>query len=123
MEKREKLRGDFHFKTLLSYGDFKVKGEVENLSVKGMFVKTKQKINSGITLSIVLDLSGKSSKLILNFTGEVTRQDNDGIAVEFTEIDTDSFVHLRNVVTHTFLNEDKIARDFDDVSFDSEVKD
>jgi DNA-directed RNA polymerase subunit E'/Rpb7 len=123
MEKREKLRGEFHFKTVLSYGNVKVEGEVENLSVKGMFVKTGQKINTGITLSIVLDLSGKSSKLILNLTGEVARQDSDGVAVEFTEIDTDSFIHLRNVVTHSFLNEEKIAKEFDDAVFDSDVRD
>lgn len=123
MEKREKLRGEFHYRTLLSYGDVKVEGEVENLSVKGMFVKTEQKINAGITLSIVLDLSEESSKLVLKLTGEVTRQDSHGVAVEFTEIDTDSFVRLRNVVTHTFLNEEKIAREFDDALVDSDIKD
>ncbi len=123
MEKREKSGEEFYFKTILSYGDVTVKGEVENLSVKGMSVKTGQKINPGITVSILLDLSDKSSRLTLNLIGEITRQDSDGMAVEFTEIDTDSFVHLRNVISRTLLNEEKIAREFDDALLNTELKD
>ena len=54
----------------------------------------------GTDVDVTLELSGTSSQVTLKMKGRVARQDADGIGLDFTEVDLDSFHHLRNIVLY-----------------------
>jgi hypothetical protein len=84
-------------------GQISFSGMVDNLSMKGIFISTNEVVPSDILLEISIVLSGTSSLLSIKAKGFALRQTDTGVAIEFREMDIDSFVHLRNVVA---LNSD-----------------
>ncbi|MFH1135898.1 MAG: ATP-binding protein [Pseudomonadota bacterium] len=71
-----------------------------DLSLKGIFVETNQVIPEGTAVDLVLSLSGSSSKVELKIKARVARVGPDGLGLDFTEIDLDSFFHLRNIILY-----------------------
>jgi len=82
--------------------------EVDNLSTHGMFVKTGENIPVSTAVEATIYLEGSSSSLSIELAGTVVRRQEDGIAVNFTSIDLDSFIHLKNIVAINRLDEEKI---------------
>lgn len=74
--------------------------ESRDVSLKGLFVCTDEKLSPGEPVDIQLHLSGSTSSLALSMKGRVARVEPDGLALDFTEIDIDSFYHLRNLVAY-----------------------
>jgi hypothetical protein len=112
MEKRNTIRVPFHVRSVIKHADKIIEGEVVNLSTGGMLFSTQDAIDAGETVNISIFLYGSSSHLALNIIGTVVRHSNDSIAIKFTELDLDSFIHLRNIVSHNTQDDDKIAKDF-----------
>lgn len=98
MEKRRYRRVAFQAMAGVQAGQTTFSGMVDNLSMKGMFILTKEIVQLGIPLEISLVLSGTSSLLSIKLTGFALRQTDTGVAIEFQEMDVDSFIHLRNIV-------------------------
>ena len=72
--------------------------ETGNLSVKGVFVAGITGQSVGDVCSVELHLAGSSSDLVLRMQGEVVRVEKDGLGIKFSEIDLDSFYHLKNII-------------------------
>lgn len=117
--KRRGTRVMFNVNAELSFGDETIRGEVRNLSLKGMLVDVDKPVPENTDLFITIYLSGSSSTLTLNMKGVVVRSDLNGLAVLFKEIDVESFIHLRSVVGYNEGNEDKIMREFYDLIEDA----
>jgi hypothetical protein len=117
--KRRGTRVRFNVNAELSYGDETIRGEVRNLSLKGMLVDINTTVPENTELTITIYLSGSSSSLTLNMKGSVVRCDQNGLAILFKEIDVDSFIHLRSVVGYNEGNESKIMREFYDLIEDA----
>ncbi len=98
MERRKNRRVPFQVMATAETGKIKVNGMVDNLSMKGMFLTTKETLSGSNLLEISIILSGSSSLLSIRLMGSVVRQTEVGIAIEFQEMDLDSFTHLRNVI-------------------------
>jgi hypothetical protein len=98
MEKRKYRRVVFHAVASLQGAQTNCSGTVDNLSMKGMFILTKEHVECGIPLEICVVLSGASSVLSIKATGIALRQTDKGVAIKFQEMDIDSFIYLRNVV-------------------------
>jgi len=98
MEKRKYRRVSFHVMATVQAGNINASGMVDNLSMKGMFLNTKESLPNGSLLDISIILSGTSSLLSIKAKGLAVRQTDLGIAIEFREMDLDSFVHLKSVV-------------------------
>lgn len=64
----------------------------------------KLNITKALPLNRICDLeitiSGPSSDLRLRTKGRILRQDANGTAVKFTELDIDTYMHLKNIVLH-----------------------
>jgi hypothetical protein len=118
-DKRRGTRVRFNVNAELSYDDKTVRGEVRNLSLKGMLVDVDTTIPENTDLFITIYLAGSSSTLTLNMKGLVVRSDQNGLAVLFQEIDVESFIHLRSVVGYNEGNEEKIMREFYDLIEDA----
>ena len=80
-----------------------ISGMVDNLSMKGMFLTAGKTLSGESPLEIALNLSGSSSLLSIRLKGRVVRETEAGTAIEFLEMDLDSFTHLRNIIA---LNSD-----------------
>ncbi|MBA3014226.1 MAG: PilZ domain-containing protein [Proteobacteria bacterium] len=83
----------------------------ENLSVKGVSVLGVSGHAIGETCDLSLELSGSSSQLRLAMKGTIVRVDTDRIALNFTEIDIDSFYHLKNIIYYNSSDPDSIEEE------------
>ncbi len=100
MEKRNDTRIHFDVKGSVEHGGTTYTGNIENLSMKGMFLKTDASIAAESEVKVRIHLSGASSELVVYINGSVARADSSGIAVVFDRIDLDSYTHLRNIITY-----------------------
>lgn len=114
MEKRKFLRVDFKLKAFVSCRNLSFKGEVENLSLKGMFVRTKEKLQPADMVETTIYLTGTSNPLDIsvNIKGRVIRTEENGIVLEFKEMDLDSFAQLKNIIAYNNGNADKVMDEF-----------
>jgi len=109
MERRKNTRVAFQTTADLKFASKNYQQcETEDLCLKGMSVHGISGHAPGEKCDISLALSGSSSKLLLYMKGEVVRADEEGIALRFTEIDLDSFYHLKNIVYYNSADPDKI---------------
>lgn len=66
-----------------------IKSRVDNLSVSGMYVFTDEQIPLDNAVSITIDFEpGREPPNIIQAVGIVVRQDDGGIAIQFTDIDS-----------------------------------
>jgi hypothetical protein len=84
---------------------------IRDLSLKGMYIEAISGHSAGERCEIQLFLSGTSSELKLSMKGEVVRVDAGGMVVHFTEIDIDTFFHLRNIVYYNAADPDQLLDD------------
>ncbi len=112
MEKRKHRRVTFRTEATVKCGEVKISGTVDNLSMKGMFLNTTERLAGEGPLDISIVLSGSSTVLSLSLKGKVVRQTDSGSAIEFSEMDLDSFTHLRNVVAYNCDDADEISEEY-----------
>lgn len=101
MEQRKFIR--VPFKTEASYA---IAGEaytakIEDISLHGAYLLPISPFipHMGLKMQVKISLIGSSSKLSLQLDARVVRIDEHGFGVTFQEIDLDSFIHLKNIVT------------------------
>ncbi|MGD8777187.1 MAG: PilZ domain-containing protein [Syntrophobacterales bacterium] len=112
MEKRSFTRITFRTKAIVRYRNTTVIGVVENLSLKGIFLKTPEKLSLNKKVKIELLFTGTSSQISIILDGVVMRHENIGMAIEFKNIDLDAFFHLRNLITYNTGDMDKVKEDY-----------
>ena len=117
MEDRQKTRVLFHVKASIKYNNATIEGDVDNLSINGMFMNTEKNIPENTTADFSIHLSGSSSKLNLNIKGRVIRKEDNGIAVSFLEMDLDSYAHLKNIIAMNKTDENNIREEFEKIDF------
>ncbi|MBI5558605.1 MAG: PilZ domain-containing protein [Deltaproteobacteria bacterium] len=115
-EKRKNTRVFFHTTASVRFAeDFFDQLEIRDLSLKGVYVEGVLGHRSGEHCDIALFLSGTSSEVKLSMTGEVIRTDGRGAGIRFSEIDIDTFFHLKNIVYYNAADPDKLERDMDEI--------
>jgi hypothetical protein len=123
MEKRNTIRVPFHVRSIVKYKDITIDGDVINLSTGGMLLNTSDTVPVDESVQVSIFLYGSSSHLALDITGKVVRGSAKGLAIKFTELDLDSFIHLRNIISRNAFDEEKIIKEFEESKFDESVKD
>jgi hypothetical protein len=112
MEQRKHGRVDFHAEAEVKCRDTVMNGKIKNLSMQGMFLDTDCRLSEDDALEITIRLTGASSQLSINLIGRVVRQADNGMAIAFKEMDLDSFIHLRNVVSHNSGDADGVMDEY-----------
>ncbi len=115
MNERNRSRVVFHVNASIEYNSHTVNGDVENLSTNGMFMNTTENIPLDTEVEVSIYLSGTTSELSLKINGVVVRKDEKGIAVNFKEIEFDSFLHLRNIIEFNAAGESKAMKEFENL--------
>ena len=110
MNKRKFSRVAFNLKAYFNCRAVSFKGEVENLSLNGMLVKTGEKLQLGDLVEITLYLSGTANPLdiSINILATVVRVEEEALVLQFREMDMDCFGWLKNVIAYNDGDGDKI---------------
>lgn len=112
-DRRRDVRVTFRSTTILVFSD-KVYEDCEtiNVSVGGAFVKDVNGPDKGDQCKVVFHLDGRTSRLELEMDAEVIRTAQDGIAIQFFNVDTDSFCHLKNIVYYNYKHPEELDEDY-----------
>ncbi len=103
-DKRQDVRVTFRTTAKLSFPDGRTFDECEttDVSVGGVFVRGVKGVDCGDKCQVEFHLSGRTSSLVLELAGEIVRTQDVGVALQFFEVDEDSFFHLRNIVYFSY---------------------
>lgn len=71
-------------------------GDIKNVSLQGLFIKTTQKIPLHTPVEVTV-YNSQNSSIYLN--ASVVRCEDAGLGIQICGMDVNSFVHLRNAVT------------------------
>lgn len=108
MEKRNFTRVNFSVWASIKYEDHVVFGDVDNVSLQGLFFKTEQEIPLNTDVGVTVYNSSCSS-IYLN--AKVIRHEHSGIGMQIHKIDANSFVSLRNIVALHCNDQDLVMRE------------
>lgn len=96
---REFTRTSAKVKVLIKSGDKVVhSGKTHDLSMRGFFVQTKDKIPIGEECDVTMILGGLEQPIQFKLKGRVQRVSGVGIGIKFTEIDMEGYQHLKNLI-------------------------
>jgi hypothetical protein len=109
---RKFSRVDFRMTASVEVGGLTLGGTVENLSLRGMFMATDHRPALGEAAEITIELTrppdekagdgeamrGAEFEPVIQVGGKVVRATGTGVAFCFDTIDSDSYVHLKNIV-------------------------
>ncbi len=83
-------------------GDLAIRSETtRDISLKGVYVITGQRLPLGAPCAVILYPAGPRSDLQVELEGRVVRVDVAGIAVEFTGMSTDTYFRLKNLLLYS----------------------
>lgn len=91
------------------------RGMSENLSLYGVYVRSSSmfEIDSVVELTISLPQEMTTSvEEYIDVNGIVVRQDENGIACEFREVEVDAFINLKNVISSQCENRSLVMDEF-----------
>jgi hypothetical protein len=99
-ERRQSLRVDFKTEIILKTPSqsYRLEGNSRDISQKGVYIYTAEEIPVETVCEVTLILTGAVPPITLNITGKVVRKTEDGIGIEFKEMDLESYTHLKNIV-------------------------
>lgn len=99
-ERRRDIRVTFRALARLHFPGGRIfkKCETSDISISGVFVIGVSGVARGERCGVEFHLIGRTSSLVLEMAGEVIRVADGGVALQFYDVDQDSFCHLQNIV-------------------------
>ena len=116
MDKRTVARIPLKTKALVRHGGTTIIGAIQDLSLGGIFLKSSKTLKTKEPVKVEILFSGTSSQLSIILDGVVTRNTPKTMAINFQNMDTDSFFHLRNLISYTTDDISKVKAEFDKFS-------
>ena len=113
-DKRHFSRVGFKVSALLQSDGTVLKGEVKDVSLRGMYLVTEELLPIGSPVEITIFLSASEPPIVINVTGVVARLVPGGIGCAFDKMDVDSFTHLRSIISYQGGDESKAMAEFTD---------
>jgi PilZ domain len=89
-------------------------GTVQDVSLNGVFVQCSDSLPVGSQCGVNIILQGTQAPMRVSEKGRVTRANDTGMAIEFDEVDVDSFAHLRNLVLFNAPDATAIEEEFEE---------
>jgi hypothetical protein len=114
MEKRHFSRVDYHIHAVISCDGEIIQADVENLSLKGMLVRSERMLPVGKQAGITIVLANSTPPVEIHLNGLVVRAQEGELGFTFDRIELDSFVHLRNIVSICTGDADSVMDEFID---------
>ena len=114
MEQRHFSRVEYHVHAVITCDGETIQADVENLSLKGMLVRSDRQLPQGKKADITISLSDVSPLVVIQLKGEVVRSQEGELGFNFERIELDSFIHLRNIVSICKGDADSVMDEFID---------
>ena len=109
-EERRRPRVEFETEIALLSGssEIRVGGSSKDVSLRGVFIRTEEKLPVGSECKVEIQLTGMVETLRLTINGHVARQETAGMAVIFDSMDLDTYTHLKNIVRYNYKDPDAV---------------
>jgi hypothetical protein len=111
MSTRKFSRVNFKVNATIKTAERQFQGDVKDLSMNGMFMLTGEQLHLGNPVDITIILTGTSPEIKVNFSGEVSRTDENGLGFNFKKMDLDSYTHLKNIVAYNIDDAEKVLEE------------
>ena len=111
MGTRKFSRVDFRVDATIKTAERQFQGDVKDLSMNGMFMLTAERLQLGDPVDISIILTGTSPQIDVNFSGIVSRIDENGIGFTFKKMELDSYTHLKNIVAYNIDDVEKVLEE------------
>jgi hypothetical protein len=108
MNNRHFTRVNYSVGASISYGNEMVFCNTDNLSLRGMYLKTEHEIPLNIPVHVTVYNSNQTS---LKVNAWVVRREENGVGLQINNMNVNSFVQLRNIVTENSRNQDVILQE------------
>lgn len=108
MEKRYFTRVDFRKGASLKQENHLFSGDIQNICLQGLFVKTDQSVPLNTPLQVTAFCSSDS---YIQLNTIVVRCEENGIGLQISKMDVNSFVLLRNLVAMQCNDHGRIMRE------------
>lgn len=108
---RKFSRVTFQVDATVTAAEHHFQGEVENLSMKGMFIVTGEQLQPGEPVNISIILSGVEPEINVKVTGKVSRVVDNGIGFTFEKTDLESYTHLKNIIAYNIDDADRVMEE------------
>jgi hypothetical protein len=112
-ERRKRTRVQFSTQVIIKTEDSEIRAEAnsEDISIKGVFVNTEEKIPLGTPCDLEILLTGTSTKLALTIKGVIARHEEAGLGITFDSMDLDSYMHLKNIILHNVSDPESLEEE------------
>lgn len=113
-ERREFTRVPMELDVDLDLGPrTRVTGNSRDLSLKGVFLRCAEKLPVGSTCQATLHFAGREQELRIEAQGKVARFEDTGLGIEFTQMNNESYGHLRNLLLFNARKPMNVEREFE----------
>ena len=85
MHKRKLPRMQLKADVEIIHNDIIIKGEIDNLSLTGIFVKTSEYIENNTDVEVVIFLGKLEKQVSIQLKGKINRTGKKGIGIQFTD--------------------------------------
>ncbi|BCO09281.1 hypothetical protein GF1_16570 [Desulfolithobacter dissulfuricans] len=86
--------------------------QIKNLSLGGVFIEGQYEADVGETCELELYENARSSSLVLTLTARVVRVDDDGLGLEFVDVEPNTYMFLQTIVLYHSDDPYDIALEF-----------
>lgn len=111
MSTRKFSRVTFQVNATVTAAGHRFQGEVENLSMKGMFMITGEQLQPGEPVKISIILHGVKPEINVKVAGKVSRIVDNGIGFTFEKTDLESYTHLKNIIAYNIDDADRVMEE------------
>jgi hypothetical protein len=111
MSTRKFSRVTFKVNATIKTTERQFHGDIKDLSMNGMFMLTSERLQLGNPVEISIVLTGTDPEINVNFSGEVSRIDENGVGFNFKKMDLDSYTHLKNIVAYNIDDAEKVLEE------------
>lgn len=99
-EHRAYSRSPIHARTEVRLGNgITVEGKAVDVSLRGLMFVTENRLPIGKSVQVMLIMDGNSEPHRINAGGHIARLHDEGVAVQFTEMDLDNTQNLRELIS------------------------
>ena len=108
MSKRNFTRVNYSVGASIKYGNDLVMGNTDNLSLRGMYLKTDHEIPLNTPVNVTVYHSSHSS---LKFNANVVRREANGVGLQINNLNANTFAQLRDIVATNSNNPNQVMQE------------
>lgn len=111
-EQRSFTRVPFQTEVLVNVNGERYRGMTDNLSLYGLFVQLHYRPDVETEVEVTIPISDPNEERYVGVSGTIARRDGNGVGIRFQQLDVDTFIEIKHIVTSCSGNEAKIMDEF-----------